>query len=575
MSWRGRIAIVIAWMAWSLALQFWSMIRAPVPALDAVRFVSEAQQIAHVGLQQYLRADGRRPLYPALVYGTHRALTAAWGERPTSWIRSAQVVSVLAATLSLIPVFGIARCLVGTRGAIIATGLFASLPVVARAGADAVADSVHLLFISLAVWALLAALTAASPATSPSFRAATTWRWLSAGAALAVALLSRPDAVVVFGALAVALVIASVLAQTQWSVVRAGGSLVLVVSGAALVLLPVASFRAGPASSRLARSVGLTAPTQEYAILNARDTAIGRTARTSTVDPPLAVPVTALALKEPTTSLRFAGFGAATKELLHELTTALFGLTMLLSAVGAWRCRSQLLGAPAHRFATIVLLGLAASALAAATKWGYLSTRHLLPLVPVAVALAASGVVQVSQWVARLSYVLRSGDVSSATPISTTRVQAAIAALAILICVGKLLSPAHASHRAHREAATWLATAAPADARVLDSRGWTALFTRLPTYRYHVAAEAYADPALSFVVVEQEELEFDSSRSRGLSELLATHAEPVATFGPPDGRKGDIVAVYRWWPRQDVARRGRDVMQPPSLTLVQELVSRP
>ena len=119
---------------------------------------------------------------------------------------------------------------------------------------------------------------------------------------------------------------------------------------------------------------------------------------------------------------------------------------------------------------------------------------------------------------------------------------------AAAFCVVAAARPLHASRLGHRLAAEWLARDAPAPGLVLDTRGWTALYSGRTTYRYADAPAAFGHPRLAYVVLERRELEYDSRRSRTLAHLLDVAAAPVAAFPDPDGaaRGQPLVVVYRW-----------------------------
>jgi hypothetical protein len=120
-----------------------------------------------------------------------------------------------------------------------------------------------------------------------------------------------------------------------------------------------------------------------------------------------------------------------------------------------------------------------------------------------------------------------------------------LVAAAVLGCLARTLKPLHASRTAHRQAATWLAATATSPGAVLDTRGWTALYSGRLTYRPEAARVALADPRLAYVVVQRSELELGSRRSQALQQLLAQSAEPTARFRDGSDRSRDVL-IYRW-----------------------------
>ena len=87
---------------------------------------------------------------------------------------------------------------------------------------------------------------------------------------------------------------------------------------------------------------------------------------------------------------------------------------------------------------------------------------------------------------------------------------------------------------------------------VLDTRGWTGLYSGRKTYRCADARAAFADPELAYVVLERRELGFTGRRSRTLRYLLEVAGKPVASFDECEstGRARRTVVVYRWRPER-------------------------
>jgi len=124
-------------------------------------------------------------------------------------------------------------------------------------------------------------------------------------------------------------------------------------------------------------------------------------------------------------------------------------------------------------------------------------------------------------------------------------------AILVLVVLGYLASASrslHADRLPHRQAGVWLARQAPGTAAVLDTRGWTALYSAQPTYQYDEAKTALCDRRLGYVVVQPRELRHNSARARTLRYLLETAGECVVRFGAQAATSTDeaAVTVYRW-----------------------------
>ena len=99
-------------------------------------------------------------------------------------------------------------------------------------------------------------------------------------------------------------------------------------------------------------------------------------------------------------------------------------------------------------------------------------------------------------------------------------------------------------------ASIWLAARRELPGAVLDTQGWTGLYTGRETYPYEEAPAALSDPLLVYLVVQRDEFTRDSARSRTLRWLIETAAQPAAEFPHPATRKANqaTVVVYRWYP---------------------------
>jgi hypothetical protein len=111
------------------------------------------------------------------------------------------------------------------------------------------------------------------------------------------------------------------------------------------------------------------------------------------------------------------------------------------------------------------------------------------------------------------------------------------------------LAPLHASRLGHRQAAEWLASQPEKQEAVLDTRGFTSLFSGRPTYTFEQAKRALRNPRLAYIVVECRELQYDSRRGRTLRQLLATGGQRVACFAA-ENPGAETVEIHRWhgWP---------------------------
>ena len=170
-------------------------------------------------------------------------------------------------------------------------------------------------------------------------------------------------------------------------------------------------------------------------------------------------------------------------------------------------------------------------------RMGYLSSRHVLTLVIVTLPWAAAGVYVCARRLADLMGLE-----------STARRAGAIALVTscILVSVGVQLRGVHLSRWGHWAAGQWLARYAKPGESVLDTRGWAAFVSGLPSYDYWHVRQAFSDASLSYVVVGDDELNAESPRGQTLRAVLAYAGEPVVSFPAEQGSQAIGVWVYQF-----------------------------
>jgi 4-amino-4-deoxy-L-arabinose transferase-like glycosyltransferase len=495
----ARLGILVALLALACGVQAWMIARAVVPAQDAVRYVLMAQAYERDGVLTALRAESEHPLYPLFVWLTHCTMTSV------DWALCAQLAAAAMLVLSVVPLYGLLLRLVDERAAVAGTVFYCLMTPVARLGADALADSTQLCLIIAAMYCLVRR-----------------W-WPICGILIGLALLARPEAVL----LAPAIVLTLLWQREPWR--RLATACCLLVAGIALVQLPYLLMTSSLTRNALVgRVLGRDQPVATAMPVEASSTKGWRTPDGRKME---------FGIKDRSVSSRFAGHLAAVKEYLRELPEAFQYWLGALALAGVWQLRRSPLQT-FGRFAIVLFVAHSLAAIHLSAGLGYLSARHLLPFVPLILAPAGYAAAHAGSWLWR-----RTGSTSRALGWATV-------VLAGVACLPKTLAPLHPNRAGHRQAGQWLAADQGSPGTVLDTRGWTALYSGRPTLRYDVAKAAYRRPDLAYVVIEQRELELDSARARTLSHLLSGAAEQVALFAAPEGRSQDNVLVYRWRPER-------------------------
>ena len=563
-----RLALL---MGLSLVVQAWVVMHAVVPAQDSVRYLATAQAIERDGWHSAVAGASDPPLFPTLVSAAHTILSpsrfANFVPDRLVWLRSLQLAATAALVASVIPLYAMLFRWSGARVALFGCVLFGVLGSTARLGADGLGDSLQLLIALVACCGLtyfLANESDASGRDQRETRRLSTFAILSVvGAALGLGLLGGSIA----GALLPAVAIALLANRDGWNrarvTLRRRAIHVLgVFGGAAAVVVPyiglTAEWNQDALLSRLradhhpetASLLNFGAPAS-VGLAESHATKVHRqlsTWRLANGEP------MSFGHKESSTSSRVRGVLPALGQFIRELAV-LVGLPVgALAVFGLVRGQSS---KPAiDRFFTRLALAYTLVVIVHAARAGYLSDRHLLPLVPVVLCWGARGAVALGPALEQsLPWLTEWADAWPRVPAAAWFARVVLTCVALL-CAAQLIRPLHQSRWGHRQAAEWLAARGKISGSVLDTRGWTALYSGRPTYRHEAAQQALSNAHLEYVVVEQRELDFDSPRSQTLREVLSRSARQVMRFSVEGEAIGQGVCVYRWDPQRFAALNG-------------------
>ncbi|MBX3413691.1 MAG: hypothetical protein KF708_13455 [Pirellulales bacterium] len=518
-AWLSHLLTIVSLSLLAVLVQGTVIYRSVVPALDAVRYVAEAKQLAISGsMRALLHSADDAPLFPAAVAGTYGLLEPWLGLRRDGWAFAAQLASATALVLAVPFVYLLALPQVGRRAACLAGGFFCVLPEFARLGGDAIGDSLGLLLFAITCSLFLyggssvggtAGLSGSDVVTnqlSSRSRHNGTRRFFQhlfpalGGIAAAAALLVGLETLVLLVA------IAAMTIRPAWRTTA-----LFTIAGCALAL-------------GAWYAVGLVVP--EFP-----------TPESPTVETPAAAHVyTPLPVKESTTSIRFHGYSAALFAAGRALPRTLHYVLLPLAVWGllaAWR--ERLASRAAIAFVLLFVAMYLSAAVYYAARAGYLEPRHLLPVALVLLPWSAAGTVACAEAVASVF----------APPRLRNMLCRGMAALILVACLLQTAKPLHGRRTPHRDAAYWLVAHAQADECVLDSRGWTGLLSGLTSYSFRDSGAALTEPRLRYLVVERHELCYASERSRLLAQWVATSDSPPVEFTSPSGDPGQDVLIVR------------------------------
>src|SRR5262249_44854874 len=146
--WLGSdTALLVLLLAITAALRVWLLCHKEVPARDSISFISLAWQFEHRPWLQALKDAEQHPAYPLLVLAASVPVRA-WAPAPDALLMqfAAQLVSVVAGTLLVIPMFYLGRELFSRGVGFWAALLFQCLPASSRVLSDGISEATFLLF---------------------------------------------------------------------------------------------------------------------------------------------------------------------------------------------------------------------------------------------------------------------------------------------------------------------------------------------------------------------------------------------------------------------------------------------
>ena len=504
------------------------MARSLLPAQDGLKFIRIAKAFQTQPWEDVVRASDQHPLYPILVAAVEPGLSLLMRHGPDTWRLAAQVVSAVASLLMVVVIHSLAKRLFCPTIAHLAAFGSVLLPLLMAVGHDTLSDSLALCAALTALWLGVKALEERGVGSS-----------IACGVAAGVGYLARPEVLVVplavgltgvlnaLGSRRVASVSSSQTAATPRLACLAVTFLALV-GGYSLIK--------GEVSEKLAlrQVAGLTRHRpRPMAAVNTRHW----------LPPGLDDPKWDFSPKEEAAParprpLRVLG------DLGFQLAEGLGWVLPLFVAWGFARDRyirkiiasSENPPDPTNTGRLLLAVYLLLFLLILAQheyRMGYLSHRHVLTIVLVTMPWAAAGV-YVCAW--RFAEVLQLG------PAARRAGSVALVATCLAVSAGVQLRGGHLSRWGHWAAGQWLAAHANPGESVLDTRGWAAFVSRLPSYDYWHVRQAFSDAGLSYVVVGDDELNAASPRGQTLRAVLAYAGEPAASF--PLERHGQSAGVW-------------------------------
>jgi hypothetical protein len=490
---RQHAARIILLMGCAAALLAWNARHSAVMFNDGLRYIDQARRIDAGNLKAGLLKAVDHPAYPASIAAAHRILGAS--DSPEGWERSAQVASIVAGLLWVVPLYLVSAELFGGAGAWLSVVLSLVVPLTGHVLADVLSESTFLLFWT---WGFYTALR---------FLKVGSFVWLPPTIGLAaLAYLARPEGLLLPLALVTSLATLPLLRSTRMLWPRWWAAVGFLVIGPAVLVGPYMAVKGGlgtkPAVARLLGTAPKSAPT---AVERQRPLDPNQSTATTYI---LAVRAVAEAVRD-----------AVTVPLLPFVVVGL-----ILAWPPGERSRSWL-------FVTIVLVASVLALIRLYATGGYCTARHAMVIAYLLIPAAASA----------LHFLVNKVTIPGRwVGLEDTRYAAGPAVWGLLLggfgllYAHQSLAPINESMAGYRDAGAWVKEHVPPGEKVADVTGLSLYYGDHPGYTFANIIDAPRDPSLRFVVVRQAHLEGPWPYCEQIRSIVGD-LKPVATY--PESRK--------------------------------------
>jgi hypothetical protein len=485
----------------------WWNYHSEVTFADGLRTIEQAEAIDRGAWADGVIRSVNHPLHPLSVAAVHRLIG---GAGPVSWQRAAQVASVLAVILLVIPVYLLTLEVFGPSTAWLGCLLAIVNPVIGYVVTNVLSETTFLLFWTWGLWGAVRFLR----------EGRFVWLPLTIGFG-ALAYLARPEGMLLPLALVAALLVLPLHRATRIYWPRWWAAVAFLVIGSVCLVGPYIAAKGGVGTRpAIARLIGLAPPADAQALER---------------DHPL-----------PPGQTTFDSYLLATRRVLRAFEGAL-GLPLLaLAVLGMAVARPWTVRARIWLFASIII-GLSIVALVRLhVTGGYCTVRHaLVPAMLLRLA-AAHGlawlicsIVIEGRWLGLKEGRFRPG------PALWAMVLGALVSLPMLQGTNSV----RGSFAAYRDAGSWLAEAtAKHPGKVLDMTDWSLYFSQKPGAHLQDIHAAADDPAIRWVVTRDAHLRGHWVYSRLLRDLVRGR-EPMMKF-PAEPHPGQLqIRIYDRWAR--------------------------
>ncbi len=387
-------------------------------AKDGVTYIEYARRLA-VSPIDGMRSSRLSPGYPYLIHLFHKLMSMfGGGSSSEGWLKSAQWISLLGRVVSVVALYIVGRLLVGARRSFWGVLILAVLPLPAKYGSDALSDWPHIAFLVIGFWLLIF-----------GARFSKEWMFACAGVVAGLGYLIRPECcqLVIYG---VAWLLLNLMRrQNRMRRSRLILALVLLWAGFAVIAVPYMKFR------------GYVFPEYRLGAFSLQVSMANSTIDRTCVGTEYFAGLLPVGIVE--------GFGKLVLNLC-ELLVCYF-VPFLVVGLWSWYRKDSKSGTEKF-FVTLFFLLNSVILIWVYCSKGYMSKRHSLPLVLLAVFYAGGGL----QSVAGRLAVMFSGGGRKRIAETTSFWHFCLFMIGVVICMPKLVRPVRMEKSGYRTAAMWL-----------------------------------------------------------------------------------------------------------------------
>lgn len=435
-----------------LPLRVWLLCGTEVAARDSIGYIRYALAFEKMPWDDVLETSDQHPGYPIAVWAVSVPVRAVLGAtNPRAMQLSAQLVSLIASLLLLLPTYHLGRLLLGRAAGFGGSLLFQFWPVTAHHLSDGISEP---LFLLLAVTALCLAASAVV-ARCP-------WRFALCGLFTGLAYLTRPEGILVLPAATLVLAALQLrpTSRVPWRRFAACGACLLLAT-----LLSGSVYVA--ATGRITNKISARAVIDFVRGLVAADDP-DTDRRVAAAGRALA-PGTLLAATYPPTDSKGTRLALSLRALLMELNQSLHYAGTFPALLGLWWCFGSLRRRPEFWVVALYAALHTAALLALALVVCYVSDRHTMVLVLLGSYLAAFALCELPR---RLFALWNRGKTDVPWRPAATWAAALIAVM-VAVCLPRSLQRLHGNRAGNHAAGLWLAEHVRPGEPVIDDHAWS------------------------------------------------------------------------------------------------------